>query len=138
MSELKTKATKASVNKFLEGISPENRKKDGLRLLEIFQEETEEKAVLWGPSIIGFGSYKYIYTSGKEMDWFPVGYSPRKASLSIYLMRSHKDLETSLSQLGKHKLGKGCLYINKLADIDEKVLRSMIRETYLQLSKPGQ
>lgn len=131
MSELKTKATTASVEKFLEGISPEIRKQDGLKLLEIFKEETDQKAVMWGPSIIGFGNYSYTYNSGKKMDWFPVGFSPRKASLSLYLMRSHEDLAPLVSNLGKHKRGKGCIYINRLSDIDEQVLRDMIKETFL-------
>lgn len=133
MSDLKTKPTEESVLDFLNAIEHPVRKADGLKLLEIYQEETGEKAQLWGPSIIGFGSYAYKYPNGKTMDWFPVGFSPRKASLSFYLMRSHEDMQQDLDSLGKHKTGKGCLYANKLSDIDEKVLRKMIRETYQKL-----
>jgi len=134
MSELKTKATGASVEDFLNAIKHPTRKADGLRLLDIFSEETGAKAVLWGPSIIGFGSYDYKYPNGKTMSWFPVGYSPRKASLSLYLMRSHEEMKEDLDQFGKHKRGKGCIYVNKLADINEAILRKMIRETYHKLT----
>jgi hypothetical protein len=86
--------------------------------------------ILWGPSIIGYGTYSYSYSSGKTMEWFPVGFSPRKQAISIHLMISHEELEEELGQLGKHKLGKGCIYINKLADIDEQVLRKMISKAF--------
>ncbi len=134
MSELKTKATDASVEDFLNAIEHPTRKADGLKLLEIFKEETGKEAVLWGPSIIGFGSYDYKYPNGKTMTWFPVGYSPRKASISLYLMRSHEEMKDELESFGKHKTGKGCIYVNKLADIDESVLRKMIRGTYQKLA----
>ncbi|SFT38472.1 protein of unknown function (DU1801) [Algoriphagus locisalis] len=127
MSEIKTKATDGSVENFLHTIDHPLRKQDGLKLLEIFKEETGEQPVLWGPSIVGFGKMTYTYASGKEMEWFPVGFSPRKQSLSIYIMLENKDLEPFLNLLGKHKKAKGCLYINKLADIDEKIFREMIR-----------
>ncbi|MFC3881856.1 DUF1801 domain-containing protein [Algoriphagus namhaensis] len=134
MSELKTKPNNQSVEGFLNAVEHPVRKADGLRLLEIFKSETGEKPVLWGDSIVGFGSYPYQYPNGKTMEWFPVGYSPRKTSLSLYLMRSHKEYQSDLDALGKYKTGKGCLYINKLADIDESVLRKMIRETYQKLT----
>ncbi|MHA7128082.1 DUF1801 domain-containing protein [Algoriphagus namhaensis] len=135
MSTLKTVPNKLPVDDFLKSVSPEIRKKDGFRLLQIFEEETQEKSILWGPSIVGFGSYDYQYPNGKTMKWFPVGFSPRKASLSLYLMRSHAEMMEELQQLGKHKRGKGCLYINKLSDVDEAVLRKMIRDTYLTLTQ---
>ena len=134
MSELKTKANDQSVGDFLNAVQHPTRKADGLRLLQIFKEETGQEPVLWGPSIIGFGTYEYKYPNGKTMQWFPVGYSPRKASLSLYFMRSHKEYQSDLDALGKHKTGKGCLYVNKLSDIDESVLRKMIRETYQKLT----
>ena len=130
MAEPKTRPTDASVLEFLNKISPESKRNDGLKLLEIFKEETNETPVLWGPSIIGFGSYAYTYSTGKSMDWIPVGYSPRKASISLYLMISHEELAEEFAQFGKHKLGKGCIYFNKLEDIDEGVLRKMISKTY--------
>ncbi|PZX57715.1 uncharacterized protein DUF1801 [Algoriphagus ratkowskyi] len=127
MSELKTNATDASVIDFLNAIAPPIRKIDGLKLLRLFKEATNEEPVMWGPSIVGFGAYKYIYPSGKELEWFPVGFSPRKQAITIYIMLENAHLEPFLANLGKHKKSKGCLYINTLADIDEVVLREMIR-----------
>lgn len=127
MSELKTKATDASVNDFLNAIEHPVRQADGFKLLQLFKEETEEEPVMWGPSIVGFGKYKYKYPLGKIMEWCPVGFSPRKHAISIYIMLENTHLEPFLAKLGKHKKSKGCLYINKLADIDIKVLSEMIR-----------
>lgn len=135
MSELKTKPNEGSVVDFLNSVEHPTRKADGLKLLDIFKEETGVEGILWGPSIVGFGSYNYKYPNGKTMSWFPVGYSPRKASISLYLMRSHEDMKEDLDQFGKHKRGKGCIYVNKLVDIDEEVLRKMIRDTYKQLTQ---
>ncbi|MDR7127800.1 hypothetical protein J2X69_000128 [Algoriphagus sp. 4150] len=127
MAELKTKATGDSVEDFLNSIAHPVRKEDGLRLLQLFRDETGEEPIMWGPSIVGFGKYSYKYPSGKEMEWFPVGFSPRKQSLSIYIMLGDKDLEPFLIKLGKYKKAKSCIYIAKLADIDEKIFREMIR-----------
>lgn len=126
MSELKTKATDDSVENFLNSIEHPTRKADGLKLLDLFKEETGERPVLWGSSIVGFGKYNYKYSSGKEMEWFPVGFSPRKQSLSIYIMLEKADLEPFLAKLGKHKKAKGCIYINKMSDVNEDVFREMI------------
>jgi hypothetical protein len=127
MSEPKTRPHEASVKAFLNGVEPPQRREDGLRLLTIMEEETGEKAVMWGPSIVGFGTYTQRYANGKEADWLRVGFSPRKASMSVYVMSQKDRYEAFLSRLGKHKTGKSCLYINKLADVDESVLREMIR-----------
>jgi hypothetical protein len=127
MSELKTVATNSSVKDFLNTITHPVRKADGFKLLQIFEEESGEKPVIWGPSIVGFGTYNYKYPSGKELKWFPVGFSPRKQAISVYIMLENAYLEPFLANLGKHKKSKGCLYINKLADIDELILREMIR-----------
>lgn len=127
MAELKTQASDASAEEFLNSIEHPGRKADGLKLLQIFKEETSEEPVMWGPSIVGFGKYNYKYSSGKEMDWFPVGFSPRKQSLSIYIMCGEADLEPFLAKLGKHKKSKGCLYINKMSDVNEEIFREMIR-----------
>ncbi|MEB2775150.1 DUF1801 domain-containing protein [Algoriphagus sp. D3-2-R+10] len=126
MSELNTKATDDSVEGFLHSIEHPTRKADGLRLLDLFKEETGERPVLWGSSIVGFGKYNYKYISGKEMEWFPVGFSPRKQSISIYIMLEEADLKPFLAKLGKHKKAKGCLYINKMSDVNEEVFREMI------------
>lgn len=127
MSELKTKATQTSVEEFINSIENSIRQADAFSLLEIFKEETGEKAVMWGPSIVGFGTFKYKNSSGKELDWFPLGFSPRKQALTIYIMLENIHLEPFLAKLGKHKKSKGCLYIKRLADIDEVILREMIR-----------
>ncbi|MEB2785202.1 DUF1801 domain-containing protein [Algoriphagus persicinus] len=126
MSEPKTKATDASVEDFLNAIEHPVRKADGLKLLQLFKEETGEKPVMWGSSIIGFGSFKYENNSGKEIDWPPVGYSPRKQSLSIYIMLGKEDLEPFLAKFGKHKKAKGRIYFNKMSDVKEEVFREMI------------
>ncbi|WP_192350707.1 DUF1801 domain-containing protein [Algoriphagus sp. Y33] len=129
MAELKTKATEDSVEDFLNTIAHPVRREDGFKLLQLFKDETSEEPVMWGPSIVGFGKYTYKYPSGKEMEWFPVGFSPRKQSLSIYIMLEDNDLKPFLMKLGKYKKAKGCLYISKLADIDEKTFREMIRSS---------
>lgn len=138
MAELKTRPTSLSAIDFLNSVENETRKSDGFQLLSIFQEETGETPILWGPSIIGFGRFTYSYKSGREEEWFPVGFSPRKQSLSIYLMKSFSDLEETLLKLGKHKTSKGCLYINKLSDINESVLRTLIRECFTQIMTKDQ
>lgn len=132
MSDLKTKANDLSVAAFLNSIENPTRKTDGKKLLQLFIEETGEPPVMWGSSIIGFGKYTYTYKSGKEMEWFPVGYSPRKQALSLYLMSSHEELGPLLAKLGKYSRGKGCLYIKTLADIDEQILREIIHTSTKQ------
>jgi len=122
MAEPKTRPTGASVEAFLDAATPRQRRTDGFTLLEIMGEITGQPAVMWGPSIVGFGSRPMVYASGATVDWPVVGFSPRKASLVLYIDHD----EDLLSRLGKHKLGKGCLYITKLADVDEAVLRELI------------
>ena len=126
----KTQPTKASVTKFLNGIEHETRRADGKRLLAMFKEITGEKPVMWGESIVGFGQYHYKYDSGREGDFLMTGFSPRKSNLSLYVMDGFKERDALLKKLGKHKTGAACLYINKLADIDEKVLTTMIEKSY--------
>ena len=129
MVELKTRATDASVKAFLDAVEHPTRKADGFELLEIMKEVTHEKPVLWGTSIIGFGSYHYKYASGREGDWFKVGFSPRKRSLTIYLAPGLDDINDLREELGKHRVGKGCLYINKLSDVDTDVLKQIIKKS---------
>lgn len=131
--ELKTKPTDQSVIEFIEAIDKPAKKEDAYRLLDIFHEETGLEPVLWGPSIIGYGSYHYKYNSGHEGDAALTGFSPRKAAHSLYLYPGDPEREVLLARLGKHKSGKSCVYINKLADIDEDVLRNMIRRTVTQV-----
>ena len=127
MSGNKTVATNEDVQDFLRQVEPERRRADGLRLNEIFQQVTGFAPRMWGPSIVGYGEYHYTYDSGREGDFLATGFSPRKANLSIYIMPGYADFGPILDRLGKHKMGKSCLYINKLADVDEDVLAELIR-----------
>ncbi|MEK0155618.1 DUF1801 domain-containing protein [Arthrobacter oryzae] len=127
MAENKTQATDASVEDFLDGVENPARQRDGLRLLALMKENTGEVPVMWGPGIVGFGSYHYRYESGREGDTVAVGFSPRKGSLSLYGLTYAPEAAELLPRLGKHKVGAGCLYINKLEDVDEAVLAELIR-----------
>lgn len=136
MAEIKTKATKDSVLKFLNSIKPEEKKKDALTLLKLFTKITGEKPVLWGTSMVGFGKYHYkSESSNQEGDWFFTGFSPRKQNFSLYILVWKKEDPKLLSKLGKFKRGGGCLYINKLSDIDEKVLAALIKDIYTYRKK---
>ncbi|MUV38901.1 hypothetical protein JNUCC1_02773 [Lentibacillus sp. JNUCC-1] len=140
MYELKTKENDNSVIEFIESVEHEGKREDAYRMLDIFTEETGHQAKMWGPSIIGFGSYHYKYASGHEGDAPLVGFSPRKARHSLYFATGDKEREELLQQLGKHKSGKACVYVNKLADIDEAVLRQLIQQsiTFLRKTYPEQ
>lgn len=129
MAELKTKPEDASVDAFIAAIEDEQKRADAEAILDMMAKATRAKPQMWGSSIVGFGSYHYVYASGREGDWFLVGFSPRKRSFSLYIMAGFDDYAELLGQLGKHKTGKSCLYINKLADVDTKVLRKLIRES---------
>lgn len=127
MSENKTKATGRPVEDFLHQVAPDRKRTDAFELDRIFREVTGFAPRMWGPSIVGYGSYHYTYDSGREGDSLATGFSPRKANLTVYIMPGYADFSDILSRLGKHKLGKSCLYINKLADVDEEVLKELIR-----------
>ena len=129
MSELKTQKNEASVEDFLNSVEPEKKRKDSFAILEIMRQVTGEEAVMWGSSIIGFGSYHYKYASGRENEWFLVGFSPRKQNLTLYIMSGFDNYDALLSDLGKYKTGKSCLYINKLEDVDEGNLRKLIKQS---------
>ena len=122
----KTKPTKVSVREFVESVEHDTRRKDAKALLKIFKDVTGMTPQMWGPSLIGYGRYHYKYESGREGESMMTGFSPRKANLVLYIMPGYLDLEEKLSRLGKHKLGKACLYINKLADVDTDVLKEII------------
>ncbi|WP_340199055.1 DUF1801 domain-containing protein [Ascidiimonas sp. W6] len=126
MAENKTKPTQVSVVDFLNKIEDSQKRKDSFELLEIMKKLTGEEAVLWGPSLIGFGTYHYKYESGREGDFFLTGFSPRKQNLTIYIMSGFSKYEVLMNKLGKHKTGKSCLYIKKLTDIDISVLEELI------------
>jgi len=129
MAQNKTQPTKDSVEDFLNAVEGEVRKKDAFVLLDLIKKITKLEAVLWGPSLIGFGKMHYKYKSGREGDWFQVGFSPRKQNLTIYIMPGFKRYEELMKKLGKHKTGKGCLYINKLTDVDMNVLTELITQS---------
>ncbi|MEM9472023.1 MAG: DUF1801 domain-containing protein [Pseudomonadota bacterium] len=122
----KTKPTAAAVDEFLNSIEHETRRADGFALLELFNRVTGLKPKMWGPSIVGYGRYHYKYESGREGDFLITGFSPRKSALSVYIMPGYRDMSDKLARLGKHKTGKSCLYINKLADIDAAVLEEIV------------
>jgi len=129
MTELKTKRNKGDVHAFLNSVEHEKRKQDALTALAVFEDVTGEKAEMWGESIVGFGSYHYTYANGREADWMLTGFSPRKQSLTLYIMSGFDEYESLLQRLGKHKTGKSCLYINKLEDVDMDVLRELIHRS---------
>ena len=126
MAKNKTQETELSVNDFILKIEDETKRSDALTLLDILENVSGFKAKLWGPSIIGFGSYHYKYESGHEGDAPILAFSPRAAALTLYLSAGFEDREPLLAQLGKHKASKGCLYIKKLADIDMAVLENIL------------
>ena len=125
--EIKTKETSASVESFIESIPDEQKRKDSQVVLKMMEKATKEKPKMWGSSMIGFGNMRYKSpNTGREVDWFKMGFSPRKANLSLHLGLDIKKHADALKKLGKHKTGVGCLYINKLEDIDLKTLEQMI------------
>ena len=125
-AENKTQATGASVEAFLNAVDHPVRRADGLALDQMFRRVTGWQPRMWGPTMIGYGQYHYVYDSGREGDFLATGFSPRKANLSIYIMPGYADFSDELARLGKHKHGKSCLYINKLADIDMDVLEEIV------------
>ncbi|MFD2616017.1 DUF1801 domain-containing protein [Terrilactibacillus laevilacticus] len=135
MYELKTKENDHSVIEFIENVESPKKREDAYRLLDIFTEVTGYQAKMWGPSIIGFGSYHYKYASGHEGDAPLVGFSPRKAKISLYFATGDSKREELLKDFGKHSAGKGCVYINKLADINEDTLKALIRQSVTFLKK---
>ncbi|WP_332760963.1 DUF1801 domain-containing protein [Pseudarthrobacter sp.] len=130
MAENKTQATGASVDEFLAAVEDPVRRRDGLRLLALMREITGKEPEMWGPTIVGFGRYHYKYESGREGDAAAVGFSPRKASLSLYGLMYGPEAAELLPRLGKHKTGAGCLYVNRLDDVDQAVLAELIKAGY--------
>lgn len=133
MAENKTKQTKASVDKFIDAIKDESIQSDCYKIIKIMKSVTKEEPKMWGPSIIGFGSYHYKYASGREGDMCIAGFSPRKQNLTIYLMPGFETQQDYLKKLGKYKTSKVCLYIKSLDDIDEKVLKDMISQSVREM-----
>jgi len=133
--EPKTKLNDASVNKFLESVGNKQRRKDAFEICDMMAALTKEEPKMWGTSIIGFGLYHYVYESGTEGDWMLVGFSPRKTALTLYIMSGFSEYDDLMADLGKYKTGKSCLYINKLEDINIKVLKKIIRESIKYIKK---
>ncbi|OCA84170.1 hypothetical protein A8F94_15730 [Bacillus sp. FJAT-27225] len=129
MYELKTKETDSSVIEFIETVDSPKKREDAYKLLDIFAETTGYEAKMWGPSIIGFGKYHYKYATGHEGDAPLVGFSPRKAKISLYFAPGETKRDQLLEKFGKHTTGKACVYINKVADIDKEVLKELIIES---------
>ena len=126
LAEIKTKQTSSSVDDFINSITDEQKRKDSLLILKMMEKAMKEKPKMWGSSMIGFGNVRYKSpATGREVDWFKIGFSPRKANLSLHLIDIQRHAD-ALTKLGKHKTGVGCLYINKLEDVDIKVLEKMI------------
>lgn len=133
--QLKTKETDSSVIEFIEKVDSLKKREDAYLLLDLFTEATGYKPKMWGPSIIGFGAYHYKYESGHEGDAPLVGFSPRKAKISLYFATGDPNREAMLKNFGKHTTGKACVYINKVADIDTDVLKDMIRQSVSYLKE---
>ncbi|UWQ36688.1 DUF1801 domain-containing protein [Leisingera aquaemixtae] len=127
MSQNKTVPTGVSVEAFIASVEPARKAAEAQQLDALFRRVTGYRPQMWGPSLVGYGRYHYRYASGREGDFLATGFSPRKARHSIYIMPGYQDYGAILSRLGKHKLGKSCLYVNKLADIDLEVLAELIR-----------
>lgn len=134
-ADLKTKKTQASVSKFIDGIPDEKRRDECRRLVDIMKRATAAEPKMWGSSVVGFGDYHYKYESGRENDWFVAGFSPRKDSLTLYFMTGIEPYKQLLAKLGKHKTGKGCLYIKNLDDVDANVLMELVTTSAADLKK---
>ncbi len=139
MSDPKTRPNDTSVEAFIDAVDHTGRREDARILLELMRRVTGEEAVMWGLSIVGFGSYHYRYASGQEGDWPITGFSPRRQNLSIYIMPGFERYQDLLSRLGKHKTGKSCLYVNKLADVDMNVLEKLVHTAVTDMKRmfPG-
>lgn len=132
MAELKTQVNDNDVTAFVHTIENEAQQKDSFQLLELLESITQEKPKMWGTNIIGFGSCQLKYESGRELDWFSIGFTPRKSNIVLYFRGYLEQYESILKQLGKFKTGKGCLYINKLSDIKIDVLKELLQMSLTQ------
>jgi hypothetical protein len=131
--EPKTRPTDASVEAFIDAVEDPRRREDAHAILALMRRVTNEEPVMWGPSIVGFGSYRAA--DGKGAAWCRLGFSPRKANLVVYLIDGYENRAAMLARLGKHKIGKSCLYLNKLADIDPKVLEDLVIDSWTEMAR---
>lgn len=127
MAEPKTQKTKQSITAFLNSVEDDTKRKDSKRLVKMMKAATGDKGAMWGTAIVGFGKRTITYAGGKESEWFQVGFSPRKASLVLYIMDGFSGYKALLKKLGKHKTGKACLYVKRLEDVDTDVLEDLIK-----------
>ena len=126
MAELKTRVNKASVTAFINGVEDKQKRADAKAVAAMMRKATGSRAKMWGSSIVGYGSYHYVYASGQEGDWMLTGFSPRKQALTVYIMPGFSELGALMKKLGKYKTGKSCLYIKRLSDVDTAVLEKLI------------
>jgi len=136
MAELKTKKTEASVEDFLNKIKDQDVRQDCFEIAKIMKQATRSDPKMWGSSIVGFGTQHLNYASGRELDWMLIGFSPRKANITLYITGGLEKQSVLLKKLGKYSTGKGCLYIKKLKDVDVKVLKELVRESVQSVKKP--
>ncbi|MEK6283882.1 MAG: DUF1801 domain-containing protein [Acidobacteriota bacterium] len=134
MAEAKTKPTTESVSAFLNKVSDKGRRDDCFAVLDIMKDVTGEEPTMWGPSIVGFGRYRYKYDSGREGEWMITGFSPRKGDLTLYIMPGLDVFPEIMKRLGKFKTGKSCLYIKKLEDVDRGVLRELVKKSVKKMA----
>ncbi len=127
MAELKTKQTDASVEKFISSVPDKQKQQDCRTIVGLMQAATKAPPKMWGSAIVGFGNVHLKYESGRELDWFPIGFSPRKQNLTLYLLGGFEPHTALLKKLGKYKTGKGCLYINRLDEVDLPTLKKIIQ-----------
>jgi len=136
-AELKTRVNDASVMDFLKSVEDEQKRDDSLEIARIMEQITKEKPKMWGPSIVGYGSYHYKGASGREGDWMLIGFSPRKQNITLYIMPGFERYPGLMKKLGKHSTGKSCLYIKRLSDVDVDVLKELMTESLKVMKKQG-
>ena len=135
MAENKTQPTKASVTEFINAIDDKEKRADARKVAAMMRKATGKRAKMWGPSIVGFGTYHYKYASGREGDFLVTGFSPRKQALTLYIMAGFSKYDGLMKKLGKYKTGKSCLYVKRLSDVDETVLQQLIDESVQHMRK---
>jgi hypothetical protein len=138
MAELKTQENDSSVEDFLNSVDDERKRQDSYAILELMRKVTKLEPKMWGDSIIGFGNYHYRYASGREGEWFLTGFSPRKRTLTLYIMSGFAEYDSLLADLGKYTTGVSCLYIKKLEDVNLKILRKLVTQSVKHMSKTNQ
>jgi hypothetical protein len=134
-ADVKTKVNDASVTDFLNSVADEQKRKDSFEILNLMQRVSNEDAKMWGPSIVGFGSYHYKGASGREGDWMLIGFSPRKQNITLYIMPGVEQYPALMQKLGKHTTGKSCVYIKKLSDVNIDVLKELMAESLKVMKK---